>query len=304
MEFKRAVREKVWLKISMTGTSGSGKTTSALRLATGIAKECDSKIAFISSEGSRSLYNADKYDYDLLELEGYTPENYIEAIKFAVSNDYKVIIIDSTSHEWMYLNDIHSKMPGNSFTNWSGLKARHKAFMSAILQAPAHIICCSRGKTEWAIEEKDGKKVPKKLGLGSEGDKQADFEFTVAFSLEQGTHIASVGGNGKDNTGLWEERYEIITENHGIELYKWANSGENPANTKVSGSVAISTDNGEEELKEVRKTIISKCNELGGTKNKDLIALLKKYVPNCNPNSITDIKVAKKCLASIEKLGG
>ncbi len=297
MGFKKAVREKVWLKISMTGTSGSGKTTSALRLATGLAKKCNSDIAFISSEGSRTLYNADKFNYDVLELDGYTPEKYIEAIKLAISNGYKVIIIDSTSHEWTYLNDIHSKMPGNSFTNWSGLKARHKLFMNEILQSPAHIICCSRGKTEWALEEKDGKKVPKKLGLGSEGDKQADFEFTIAFSIEQGNHIASVGNNGKDNTGLWEDRYEVISELHGEELYEWANSGKMPAKPKASGSAAISEEQiQEDDLKSIKKQIISVCTEKGGTKNTKLMETLKQYVANGNPNSIKDITKAKECL--------
>lgn len=300
MEFKKAVREKVWLKISITGTSGSGKTVSALRLATGLAKKCNSRIAFISSEGSRTLYNADRFDYDILELDGYTPECYINAIKLAISSGYKVIIIDSTSHEWTYLNDIHSKMPGNSFTNWSGLKARHKSFMNEILRSPAHIICCSRGKTEWTLEEKDGKKVPKKLGLGSEGDKQADFEFTIAFSLEQGNHIASVGNNGKDNTGLWEDRYEIITEAHGEELFDWANSGKLPAKAKVSGSVAISEEETkEDDLKEIKKQIITLCTEKGGTKNAELMETLKQFVANGNPNSIKDINKAKDCLKAV-----
>ena len=54
--FKKAVREDVWLKIGMTGTSGSGKTFSALRVATGLVGKCGGEgIAFISTEKSRSL---------------------------------------------------------------------------------------------------------------------------------------------------------------------------------------------------------------------------------------------------------
>lgn len=35
----------------------------------------------------------------------------------AVEGGYKVLIIDSMMHEWKWLNEIHDKMPGNSFTN-------------------------------------------------------------------------------------------------------------------------------------------------------------------------------------------
>ena len=49
MAFVKAKRAKVWLKIQFVGTSGSGKTTSALRLATGLAKKVGTDIAFIST---------------------------------------------------------------------------------------------------------------------------------------------------------------------------------------------------------------------------------------------------------------
>ena len=117
--FKKTVREDVWLKVLLSGTSGSGKTYSALVLATEIAKNAGGEgIAFISTEGSRTKYYADKFNYDSMELDEYTPEAYINAIDEAINAGYKIVIIDSMSHEWQYLNDVHDKMPGNSFTNW------------------------------------------------------------------------------------------------------------------------------------------------------------------------------------------
>ena len=53
--FKKAVRENVWLKIAISGTSGSGKTMSALRVTKGLSEMCKSSIAFISTEKSRSF---------------------------------------------------------------------------------------------------------------------------------------------------------------------------------------------------------------------------------------------------------
>lgn len=117
--FKKTVRENVWLKVLLSSTSGGGKTYSSLILAEEIAKNAGGEgIAFISTEGSRTKYYADKFNYDSMELGEYSPEAYIAAIDMAIDNGYKVAIIDSMSHEWQYMNDVHDKMPGNSFTNW------------------------------------------------------------------------------------------------------------------------------------------------------------------------------------------
>lgn len=301
--FVKAVREDVWLKIQFGGTSGAGKTYTALRVGTGIARKCNSRIAFISSEKSRTLYYADKFDYDVLELDNYSPEDYIKAIDMAVEAGYKVIIIDSTSHEWQWLNDVHGKMPGNSFQNWGKLKPRHAKFMAKILQCPAHVLTCARGKTEWSLEDKDGKKVPIKLGLGNEGDKQADFEYTVSFMIAQGTHIASVDAGGKDNTGLFDEKYEVLTERHGEMLYDWANSGVRPASIpkdipEPGDAIAQSAD----DLKAVKMEIVNAAKAAGGKDNEDVINIIKKYAPSGNPNSVKDIDKAKELLADLENL--
>ena len=304
MAFVKAKRAKVWVKVQFVGTSGSGKTTSALLIADGLAKKMNSGIAFISTEKSRTMYNADKFDYDVEELTDYSPESYIKAIDEAIDAGYKVIIIDSTSHGWQWLNDTHSKMPGNSFQNWGKLKPRWAAFMRKILECPAHVITCARGKTEWTMEEKNGKQTPVKVGLGSEGDKQSDFEYTVSFMLSQGTHIASVNEGGKDNTGLFEGKYEVITRKHGELLYDWANSGDAaPVVYKDPMAQDISeVGKAELDLADIKKEIVSLCVALGGQKNEALMTALKEVVPNGNPNSIRSVDKAKSLLETLKKM--
>ena len=230
MGFQKAKREQIWLKVLLTSPSGGGKSYSALRLATGIAKKANSRIAFIGTEGSRDKYYANEFDYDLLQLEEpYTDNSYIDALEEAIDLGYQVVIIDSLSHEWKWLNDQHDKMPGNSFQNWGKLKPRHRKFMDSILNAPVHIIATARGKDEWVMEEKSGKQVPKKIGLGAQQDKDVTYDYTVSLMIEQDTHIASAD---KDNTHLFEGRYEILTENDGERLYDWANNSDIPATVK------------------------------------------------------------------------
>ena len=298
--FQKAKREQVWLKVLLSGVSGSGKSYSALKLATGIAKKCNSAIAYIGTEGSRNKYYANEFDYDLLELEEpFECEKYMQAIESAVDAGYKVLIIDSMSHEWKWLNDVHDKMPGNSFTNWGCLKPRHHKFMDKVLTSPIHIIATARGKDDWVLEEKNGKQIPKKVGMGQQQDKDISYEYTVSLMIEQDSHIASAD---KDNTHLFDGRFEVLTEKDGVNLYNWANQGEAPVTKTESPKYESATYSSEDELKSIKKEIVSVCTQLGGQKNETLMATLKSFVANGNPNAIKDIEKAKKCLEAIKNI--
>lgn len=296
MAFAKAKREQVWLKALLTGPSGSGKSYSALRIAKGLSKKCKSSIAYIGTEASRDKFYANEFDYDLLQLEApYSIEKYNAAIDEAIDAGYKILIIDSLSHEWTYLNDLHDKMPGNSFQNWGKLKPKHNSFMQKILTAPIHVIATARGKDEWTLEDKNGKQVPKKVGLGAQQDKNITYEYTVSFVIDQDTHIAHAD---KDNTHLFDGKYEILTEKDGEALYEWANTGDAPA-TKPVETIAVS-----KTLDEIKKEIINKAVELGGTKNKELMDTIKEFAANGNPNSIQDVETANACLEKINSIGG
>ena len=145
--FVKATKEQIWLKVLLNAPSGGGKTYSALRLAKGIADACGSKIAAIDTENRRIRYYASEFDFDDMTMEApYTPEKYVEAIKEAVSAGYKVLIIDSLTHEWTYCLDLVSNMPGtNTYTKWKTVTPRHDAFKEQILQSPIHIIATSCG---------------------------------------------------------------------------------------------------------------------------------------------------------------
>lgn len=298
--FKKAKREQVWLKVLLSGASGSGKSYSALRLATGIAKKCNSGIAYIGTEGSRDKYYSDEFDYDLLSLnEPFECEKYMEAIDAAVDAGYKVLIIDSLSHEWKWLNDTHDKMPGNSFTNWGKLKPRHRKFMDKVLNSPIHIIATARGKDDWVLEDKNGKQVPKKVGMGQQQDKDISYEYTVSLMIAQDTHVASAD---KDNTKLFDGRYDVLTENDGIRLYEWANKGDAPEPPKEQPKYEAPSYDEEDELKKIKKEIIGYCTELGGTKNEILMSTLKEFVPSGNPNALKSVDKAVQCLEKIKSL--
>ena len=299
--FKKAKKEQVWLKVLLSGASGSGKSYSALRVAKGIAEQCGSRVAYIGTEGSRDLYYASNFDYDLLQLEDpFTIEKYEEAIDEAVSAGYKVCIIDSLTHEWLHLNDLHDKMPGNSFQNWGKLKPKHRAFMDKILTCPMHIVATSRSKDEWVLEtDSKGRQVPRKVGLGSQQDKNITYEYTVSLVIEQDTHIAHAD---KDNTNIFDGRYDVLTEKDGVALYNWANESDIPPTVKEPKKFEEVDMPPEDELKLIKQDIVALCKELGGTANKDMMQTLKNFVASGNPNAIKSIDKAKECLAALKSV--
>ena len=60
---KEAKRMHVPLLIGLVGSSGSGKTFSALRIATGIQKVTGGDIYYIDTESRRALHYADAFKF-------------------------------------------------------------------------------------------------------------------------------------------------------------------------------------------------------------------------------------------------
>lgn len=224
LQFKRATRASVPLKIGISGPSGSGKTTGGLKLARGLVGP-DAPIALLDTEnGSASLY-AGITEFDALDMTApYQVSKFLAAIDAAVQGGYKALIIDSASHEWLELlaeKEALDARGGNSYANWAGITKKHEAFLAAIRNAPIHIICCLRAKDKHEIKDEGGKKSVVKLGQGSQMRDGFEYELTVAFDLAM-DHNATTS---KDRTRLFDGRIWPITEATGRELAEWLASG-------------------------------------------------------------------------------
>lgn len=298
MGFQKAKREQIWLKVLLAGPSGSGKTFSALRLAKGIAAAAGGRVAAIDTENGRIRYYANEFDFDDLQLQApYTPEKYIQAIEDAVDGGYKALVIDSITHEWDYCVDYHDKMPGNSYTNWGKVTPRHDAFMEKVLQSPIHIISTVRGKDTYVLEDRNGKQVPKKVGMGYKQRDNTEYNYTLTFNIAQDTHIAEAQ---KDNTHLFEGRYDVLTERDGKALFDWANAGDAPAQKPVNKSAAEEEPVADVPVAEKSKIemAIDSINKLAkeladsGVAKKTISDTIKSVSGSANYNKITDLEVA------------
>ena len=222
MKLRISESKQAKIKMALQGSAGSGKTMSALLLAKGIVGDY-SKVAIVDSEhGSADLY-AHLGNYNVLTLEApFSPEKYIKAIDVCLKAGMEIILLDSISHCWEYLLDFHSKMAGNSFTNWSKITPLQNNLVNKILQSPVHFIATMRTKQDYVLNQKDGKFVPEKVGLKAIQRNDLDFEFTLVFDIDI-KHFAS---SSKDRTNLFSDRPEFkITEGTGKIIRDWCNSG-------------------------------------------------------------------------------
>ena len=229
MQLQKVSRKKAKIKLALQAPSGAGKSLSALLIAHGLCGDWN-KIAVVDSEnGSANLY-AHVGSYQTLIISApFTPEKYIQAIKTCEDAGIEVIIVDSVSHEWEAMGgvlDMHSKMVGNSFTNWNKLTGRHNAFVQSMLQCNAHIIATIRSKQDYVLNEKNGKMVPEKVGLKGIQRDGLDFEFTIVLDIDiKHNAVAS-----KDRTGLFMDNPEfVITEQTGRIIKEWCNQGDDDA---------------------------------------------------------------------------
>lgn len=222
MKLQQAERKKAFIKMALQSCAGGGKTYSALLLAHGLCNNWQ-KIAVIDAENNSASLYAHLGSYNVLDLQPpFSPERYIQAIKTCIDAEMEVIIIDGISPEWDYIIEEHSKLTGNSFTNWSKFTPRHNAFIQQILQTKAHIITTIRTKQDYVLNEKNGKMIPEKVGLKGVMRDSTDYEFTLVFDLDV-KHYATAS---KDRTSLFMDLPAFqISQETGKILAAWCNQG-------------------------------------------------------------------------------
>lgn len=185
--FQKAVKHESKLRLAIAGPSGAGKTYTALRLAKGLGK----KVALIDTErGSASKY-ADEFEFDVLNLDPpYHPDRFLAAIADAEKAGYEVCIIDSLSHAWNgpggvleIVDEESRRTKGNSYVAWGKGTPIQNKFIDGLTRARMHIIGTMRSKTEYVLEQVNGKSTPRKVGMKPVQRDDFEYEFDVALDM-------------------------------------------------------------------------------------------------------------------------
>lgn len=225
MEFKEASRKDVRMKMALAGRSGAGKTLSALLIAKGLISDI-ANVGVLQTEAGRAQCYLDKIGpFKVLEMEPpFTPSKFVEAIGLAETAGLKCLVIDSISDEWAGVGgalDIHSKIAesANSFAAWRKVTPQHESVFSKILASPIHIICTVKKKTDYLMEEKNGKVTPKKVGLADIQREGTEYRWMLQLDLDPEGNMATAS---KDNTDLFMNKPAFrISSETGLLIRQW-----------------------------------------------------------------------------------
>jgi len=278
--FRPGVRENVGLLIGLVGSSGSGKTFSAMRLASGISG--GKPFAVIDTEARRALHYADRFKFDHGELRApFRPDAYAEAIKAADAAGYPVIVVDNMSHEhygegglleWHdeqldeFVKRAMSRSQGQAEWQlrevhgqraWIEPKMSHKRMVQRLLQVRAHLILCFRAEEKTKIaKDKRGKTQITNAGWQPITEKNLPYELTCSLLMtdEKPGHPTPMKLQ-EQHKHLFPSS-EAISEESGRLIAEWASGGTPAGIAEVIASIGACSSL--EELKAIGAELASK----------------------------------------------
>lgn len=235
MEIKKARKYAHKLKLGLGGPTGAGKTYTMLRLLTEIAKREGGRVGVIDSEhGTASLY-AEEFDFDVIELQSFAPDRYIEAVEaFEKSPEHCCVGIDSLSHAWIGKDgeleqvDLLAKASrDNSFVAWRTVTPQHNRLVDKLVTCSKHLVVTLRSKMAYEMQENSqGKKAPVKLGMAPMMRDGIEYEFDVYAEIDVGHTLEITKTRCKAVDGL---RVKEAGESLAGKLWEWAQGEAAPA---------------------------------------------------------------------------
>jgi DNA polymerase III delta prime subunit len=222
--FTRATKTQAKLRLTFDGPAGSGKTYSALVL----ARALGGKAALIDTEhGSASKY-ASLFEFDTVSLSEFSLDTYLRTIAAAKAAGYEVLIIDSLSHAWTgkggALEEVDRRGGNNKFTNgWREVTPKQNQLVDAILAFPGHVIATLRTKTDYVIEEVNGKKVPRKVGMAPVQRDGVEYEFDVVADLDVAGNLSITKTRCPELSGALLKHADVASM--GEKLRAWLSDG-------------------------------------------------------------------------------
>lgn len=242
--FRPAEMSGVGAFVAIAGGSRTGKSYTALTLATGFAGP-DGKIACVDTEGRRmshyknNFVKPDGSTFDVYDMPPpFNGNRFVEAARAAQDAGYACLVIDSFSLEWSGAGGVlaehakqweaaghNAKMSDQIWNRVKGPGSQHKLMMDCFLQLTIPIIFCLRAN-EVAPHLGGGWKVDQ--------DKRFMYEWTVGLTLHPDTpgmpRYDMVDAKRKP---LWKVQEQhrhlfpegkLITAEAGAGLQAWRNS--------------------------------------------------------------------------------
>ena len=188
--FKSATRPATPIRMLLTGPPGSGKTLTALRLATGLA----TRIAVLSTGAGADWYVGYEADGEQpLSFDGSTLSHdagaaeLVAAIQSAGAAGYEALVIDGIS-------PVHSQIRGRvdsapkTSDGWARYREDIRRVLEAIHEAPMHVLLTAEAAvTMSATTAPDGRAISIPVGGAVQGVDALAYGLDYWWSMTEGT---------------------------------------------------------------------------------------------------------------------
>lgn len=213
----KATPQQGFLKFSMYGPPGSGKTATALLWAEGLEKASGKRTAFFDTERGSDPYTVknplrkfhpEAFDFDAVYTRSLAAV--LSEIENLDTSKYGQVVIDSISHLWdaaiaaydgKKVGKNEDKIPINA---WGSIKAPYKRLIDAALYSGKfHAFVLGRQKNLFDSTDGEWEKVG--VGMKAEGETQYEPMTCVRMSMDAQGNILAFGE--KDRWSVLSGRY-------------------------------------------------------------------------------------------------
>lgn len=304
--FIKATKGKKPVRLVLGGVSGAGKTFTALTFAEYLAKTSGKPTAAVDTEHYRMSLYADKFSFDVLNFEPpFDPRELIKIIHEAEKDGYGTLIVDSSTHFYsgegglleIVSDSAKSKFGGNQYAGWAVGTPIQNDLIDAIIRSPLHMIFCIRAKQGYAETEKNSKKTYEKVGMELQQRDGFEFDFDFALMMDMDNNASVTKGMGYVPTGVYIKKPDEKT----IEKIMKSINENSTEEIAVPAAKPVAP-KPEEILKGTQNQVVEMCRARGGSKNEELMAIVKAVEPSGNTNKIKDIKVLNELMEKVKTI--
>ncbi|MET8006196.1 AAA family ATPase [Nonomuraea glycinis] len=193
--FGPPVRAARKARVVVDGPGGSGRTTTALRLARGFG----GSVGVIDTDRSAAALYAPHFDFLHLPMTSYAPHQLVEALAVAAEQRIGTVVVDTASPFWSGKGGVISQVDhltkhtykGDNNRAWGDVRQAEHDLMDTLLSYPGHVIVTLRVVTDYQVRDGEGRPVTVKYGLKPDQRANFDADFLVSLSLDM-THTATV----------------------------------------------------------------------------------------------------------------
>ena len=187
--FNESVNEMAYLKGSVLGFPGSGKTLSASLLALGLRQFVKSKkpVYFLDTERGAKFVKSyfDRAQIPLRVARSRAFVDLLAAVREA-EKEGEILIIDSISHFWSELIEAYKTKRGKkslTLRDWGQIKPEWAQFTELYLNSKLHILML--GRAGWDFEEvEDEEGIQKLVKAGTKMKVETDLGYEPFLTLE------------------------------------------------------------------------------------------------------------------------